>query len=245
MAISFVGGQKGSRAGSVSAATITYALAGGSDSTPQPGDLVLIAIGVGTVDRVPACQITTPSGFAAYGQLDVNNSGVNFDTSMDVNWKFMGGTPDTTFDLPSTGNASDAQTYAVLVFRGVDAGVDDVASTTATGTGTARCNPASITPVTVGAWPVICGCGAVATGLDYTAPANYSTNFQTTFGSDDNDSLIGCGYRSDWSAGAEDPAVYGAGSVSASGSWAARTIALKPANTALPFITSMSCQRIG
>lgn len=224
MAITYVGGQVGGRAGSTSTTNITFALSGGSNTTPQAGDLVVIGCAVGSQGRTPACAI---SGYTAGTQQDAN--GTTYDTSLNKSWKFMGLTPDTTFTLPSTGNIADAQRYTVQVWRGVDpANPFDVADVVATGTATGRPNPGSITPTTSGAVVGIIGAGAAATGAAYTAPANYTTNFLTGSTADTNDAMIGSGYRS-WTSGAEDPAAYTGGTANAVDSWAAFTYALRPA----------------
>ena len=228
MGITYVGGQVGGRAGSTSTSNVTFALTGGSNSTPQAGDLVVITMVVGSQARNPAQAVTAPATFTSLGQLNPNTQ--TYDTSMNVSYKFMGGTPDTTFTAPSTGNVADAQRWTVQVFRGVDPTTPlDVAAVAASAVGTSRCNPGSITPTTTGAWVVICGGGAAATGAAYTAPANYTTNFLTGFTADTNDALVGSGYRA-WTSGAEDPAVYTGGSTATTSSWAAYTIALRPAS---------------
>ncbi len=224
MAISYVGGQVGGRAGATSTPAITFALTGGSDSTPQAGDLVVITCVVGSQARNPAQAI---SGYTALGQL--NPTATTYDTSLDVSWKVMGGTPDTTFILPSTGNVADGQSYAVQVFRGVDAAALTSASTT--GTATSRPNPTSVTPTVAGSWVAICGGGAAATGANYVAPANFATNFLTRFDADTNDSLVGSGYWSGWTSGAVDPAQYTGGSTATTSSWAAYTLVLPPVTT--------------
>jgi hypothetical protein len=235
--ITYVGGQSGVRAGSTSTANVSFSLTGGSDATPQAGDLVVITVCVGSQARNPACAV---SGYTAYGQL--NASAVTQDISQNVSYKFMGGTPDTQFTLPSTGNVADAQAYTVQVFRGVHSTPDDVASTTATGTGTGRPDPASITPTTAGAWVVICGSGGAAAGATYTGPANFTTNFLTQTSPDTNDAMVGSGYWSGWTSGAVNPAAYTGGTTGANDSWVARTIALRPA----PDVTapSLSAQTV-
>jgi hypothetical protein len=224
MAIVYVGGFAGNRPGSTSTATITFALTGGTDSTPQADDLVIISVAVGSVGRTPACAV---SGYTALGQL--NSNGTTSDTSHNVSYTFMPGTPDTTFTLPSTGNGADGQAYTVQVFRNVDATTPmDATSTTATGTGTARPDPPSITPVTAGAWVVICGAGASPLGANYTGPANFTTNFVTSVGADTSDAMVGSGYWTGWSSGAVNPAAFTGGTTGAAESWTARTMALRP-----------------
>jgi len=228
MAIQYVGGQVAGRAGANSTTTVTYALTGGLASVPAAGDLVIITAIVGSQGRNPAQAITAPATWTALGQLNPNTT--TYDTSLNVSRKFMPATPNTTFTLPSTGNVADAQRYTIQVFRGVDpTNPLDVAAVSATGTATGRPNPGSITPTTAGAWVVICGGGAAATGAAYTAPANFTTNFLTGFTADTNDAMVGSGYWSGWTSGAVDPAQYTGGTTNAVDSWAAYTIALRPA----------------
>ena len=240
MGITYVGGQVGGRAGSTSTTNITFALSGGIATTPRPGDLVVIGVTVASQGRTPACAI---SGYTAGTQQNAN--GTTYDTSLNLSWKFMGLTPDTTFTLPSTGNTADAQRYTVQVWRGVDpTNPFDVADVVATGAGTGRPNPGSITPTTSGAVVGIIGAGAAATGAAYTAPANYTTNFLTGSTADTNDAMIGSGYRS-WTSGAEDPAAYTGGTTNAADSWAAFTYALRPEVSYLPTLISSTAITLG
>jgi hypothetical protein len=228
MPISYVGGQVASRAGATSGLSVTFALTGGSNATPQAGDLVVVTAIVGSQARNPAQAVATPAGYTALTQL--NPTAQTYDTSLNVSWKIMGGTPDTTVTIPSTGNTADGQSYSIQVFRGVDPDVPmDVTPTSASGTGTGRPNPPSITPSSSGAWVVICGGGAAATGANYTGPTNFTTNFLTSTGADTNDSMVGSGYWNGWSSGAVDPAQYTGGTTNSVDSWAAYTLALRPA----------------
>ena len=227
MAIEYVGGQVAGRANPSNATAVTFALTGGLASVPAAGDLVIVTAVTGSAAGTPAMAITTPTGYTALGQL--NQSAVTADTSMDVSYKVMGGTPDTTVTIPGTTNNAWAEAYAIQVFRGVDSTTPmDVAAVSAGGTATGRPNPASITPTTAGAYVVICGGGAAGTGATYTAPANYTTNFLTANGADTTDAMVGCGYRA-WTSGAEDPAAYTGGTTGANDSWCAYTLALRPA----------------
>ena len=229
MAISYVGGQVGGRVGAASTTTVTYALTGGSNATPQAGDFVVVTMGVGTAGRNPAQAVTAPATWANLGQLNPNTQ--TYDTAMNVSYKFMPATPDTNFTAPSTGNAQDAQRWTIQVFRGVDpTNPWDVAAVAASAVGTGRPDPGSITPVTAGAWVVICGAGAAATGAAYVAPANFTTNFLTGTTADTNDAMIGSGYWTGWTSGAVDPAQYTGGTANAVDSWAAYTLALRPAS---------------
>lgn len=224
MAISYVGGQDGGRAGVNNTQTVNFSLVGGTNSTPSANDLVIITTVVGSQARNPAQAV---SGYTALGQL--NPTAATYDTSLNVSYKFMGSTPDTSFALPSTGNNADAQSYTVQVFRGVNLATPlDVAVVSATNTGTSRPDPGAIVPITTGAWVVICGGGAATTGANYVAPTNFTTNFLTRFDADTNDSLVGSGYWSGWTSGSVNPNAYTGGSNTTSDSWAAYTLALRP-----------------
>lgn len=225
MAIQYVGGQAGNRAGANSTLTVNFALTGGLAAVPAAGDLVIVTCVVGSAARNAAQAV---SGYTALGQL--NSAAATNDTSMDVSYKFMGGTPDTSVVLPSTGNVADGQAYAIEVWRGVDPVTPlDVAAVSATGSGTGRPDPPAITPVSQGAQIIICGGGAAATGANYVAPANYTTGFLTSFGADTTDGIVGMGFRATtWTSGAENPAVFTGGTTNAADSWCAYTIALRP-----------------
>ncbi len=225
--ISYVGGQVAGRTNASAALQVTFALTGGSDSVPQAGDIVIVTCVTGSAAGNPAMAITTPTGYTALGQL--NQSAVTADTSMNVSYKFMGGTPDTTVTIPGTTNNAWGEAYCIQVFRGVDSDTPmDVAAVSDGGTGTGRPNPSSINPVTAGVAVVICGGGAAGTGANYTAPANYTTDFLTANGADTTDAMVGCGYNLSPSD-PEDPAVYTGGTTGANDSWCSYTIALRPA----------------
>lgn len=228
MAISYVGGQQGGRAGATSTSAVTFALTGGTDSTPQAGDLVVISIAVGsTADR--AVSVVTPSGYTSLTELYQNDT---YDVNLGLSYKFMGSTPDTSFTLPSTGSTADAQRYTVHVYRGVDTSSPlDVAAVTAGGINARTVNPGAITPATSGAWIHVVGAGAGATGGTYAA--SYLTAFLAGTTADTNDAFMGAGYYSGWTSGAYDPAAFtGGGTSTTSDSWAAYTLALRPAPNA-------------
>jgi hypothetical protein len=77
----------------------------------------------------------------------------------------MGSTPDTTITFSQTGNADNAGTASILVFRNVDTTTPiDVTTTTATAANTVLANPPAITPTTAGAWIIYGASGAHAGG---------------------------------------------------------------------------------
>ena len=238
MAISYVGGQVAGRTNPSAALEVTFALTGGSNSVPSADDLVVVTSVTGSAAGNPAMAVTTPSGYTALGQL--NQSAVTADTSMNVSYKIQPGTPETTVTIPGTTNNAWGEAYSIQVFRGVDPTTPmDVTAVSAGGTATGRPDPGSISPATADAWTVICGGGAAGTGANYTAPANYTTNFVTATGTDTTDAMVGSGYNT--APGTpENPAAYTGGTTGTNDSWTAYTLALRPLVAAvLPIVALM------
>lgn len=226
VAISYVGGKGAGTAGQGGGSiTLTTGLTGGSGGAPLEDDLVIVTVSVGTAARQPNLAIATPAGYTALPAQRTTSTSV--DANVQTSYKVMGASPDTAVTIPASGNAADGISYAIEVFRGVDPVTPmDVTPTHATGTGTSVPNPASITPVSSGAWIVVCGGGAAAAGAVFTAA--YLTNFLTFNGADTQDGTVGCGYLT-WPGGTYDPAAFGGGNVNAANGWGATTIALRPA----------------
>lgn len=228
MAIQYVGGNAIGRAGSVSTVVQSLSgLSGGIASSPSPGDLVVVTIVVGTQGRNPS-QALSGQGYVDLTQL--NSAADTYDTTLGVSYKIMGSTPDANVIIPATANVLDGQARIVQVFRGVDPSSPmDATANSATGIDTGRFNAPAIDPVTAGAWIVICGGSGCATGTTaYVAPAGFTTNWRSANGADTNDGEAGAGYYRGWASGRYDPAVVTGGSTTATSSWAARTLALRP-----------------
>lgn len=234
MAISYVGGVEGGRAGSTSTTTqsLSGTLAGGSDSSPSTGDLVVVfcaAAGDGT--GAPSNQAVSGNNSGAYTALTFQSiTSVTYDSFSQVNYIIQGGSVDTSLTIPSSGHARNAQRWIVHVFRGVDSTTPlDATSTYATGTATGRPNPAAITPSTAGAWICAFYASAAATGTAYTAPTDFATDWLGNRTADTADVMAGGGYYMGWTSGAYDPAAISAGGTTgANDSWTATTIALRP-----------------
>lgn len=231
MAITYVGGRSGSRAGATStvAVAINSGLTGGSGSAAAAGDLVVVTVSVGTAGRAPALNISTPSGYTALTAQ--RTTATSFDVNVQTCYKVMGSTPDTSVTIPSTGNVADGQAYTIQVFRGVNPVTPmDVTPTYANQSGVSNIpDPAAITPVTAGAWIVVCAGGAHSATTAYTA--SYLTNFRYANGVDTNDGAVGSGYYTGWTSGAYNPAAFGGGTVNSTFSWGATTLALRPVVT--------------
>lgn len=244
MAIGYVGGKTAGFVGSVSKAvtvSLSSGLTGGSGSGVSAGDLVVVTVGYGTQGGAPAPAITTPTG---YTSLTVQRANDDYDAHHQVSYKIMGGTPDTSVDIPPSTSALWAGSYTIQVFSGVDSSTPlDVVAQYANGVNTGLPNPAAITPSTSGAWIVAMGNGAEATGATYTT--SDLTNFLTSNGSDNVDSMIGAGYYSSWTSGSFDPATFGGGTTSIFASWVATTIALRPASGGGPTVNTLAALGVG
>lgn len=233
MAISYVGGQTNFILGSTTAdATITFALTGGTDATPLNGDLVVICV---AASRAGPAGVTSLIGgsYTSTTQLTANDAQ---DSASQVHYKFMGGTPDTTFTVTRSGDTASGQAWTVHVFRGVDSTTPlDTTTTTATGLDTGRPNPAAITPVTTGAWIYIgTGCAA-ANGVGATFTYSAFTAVLTTLCDETtNEAVVGSGYYDAWTSGAYDPAASTTGPTSVNSSWTATTMAFRPLLSSCP-----------
>ena len=229
MAWDYVGGKTSAFAGTATALTVAIdsGLTGGSGAGASAGDLVLVCVGYGHQGGTPSPAVTTPSG---YSTTTVQNADSSSDTRHQVSWKVMGGTPDTSVDIPASGDVRWATSYSIRVYSGIDGTTPlDVTSTYATGTGTGRANPAAITPTTAGALVVVFGSGAAATiSADYTS--SDLSAFVSARAADNLDSIVGSGHYA-WTSGSFDPAQFGGGSTGAGDSWVATTLALRPAST--------------
>lgn len=232
MTIAYVGGQSGQFAGTTSAQTINFALTGGTDAAPLAGDFVIISYAVGsTVDRSLAIRNTSAVDYDVAGaELTVSDT---FDVNLRTAWRFMPDPTETQFVLTETvgggtGHADDAGAYTVHVFRNVDTGTPmDVAVVTASAASSRVADPGTITPTSEEAVVYAAGAAACGTGGTYTAPQ--LIDFRATTQADTNDVNIGAGFRL-WTTGALNlDAFGGGGTTNTADSWAAVTLAMRPA----------------
>lgn len=225
--IRYVGGTTAQITGSISTTTSISltALTGGMDTQPREGDVVIVYYGTGAgEDR--AIGVTT-AGYTEIAELYSND---NEDVNLSVSYKAMSSTPDTSVVVSATGHSSDSGSVVIKVFRNVDIGtILDATSTTATGLNSVLCNPPAITPVTAGAVIVSGGSGAHTQGVQ-TFSSSDLVNFSSVGGPDNlHDSTTGMGFYN-WISGAVDPAAFTFSTTnSVNFSWAAVTLALRPA----------------
>jgi hypothetical protein len=228
MAISLVGRKTFGAPGTIASPVISLTdLTGGSDTAPSTGDFIIVHYSIATASADLAVGAAT-GGYTEQTELFANDSS---GTNLAIYTKFAGGTPDTSITLTPPGNSQYAYSGTIWVLRGVDATTPmDVAVATATGTNSALANPPSITPTTSGAW--VFGFGSAAEDSLSTAfTSSDLTDFISDLQVDTNDSVSGSGYIQ-WTSGAVDPAAFSITGGSTLASWAAVTMAIRPAATA-------------
>lgn len=203
--ISYVGGRLQSGNGSTSNITVSLtSLTGGTDSSPQAGDIVIIAAQMFNGSDI-SYRLTN------YTQItDLYKSGTLAYTNFQVGYKIMGGTPDSTATITGgSGTISYPYAVAVHVWRNVDTTTPiDVTPTTYTASATMRINPPALTPVTSGAKIIIAGGGGQYSPSNAYYSASYLSNFISQgFAQSNYSSSIGIGGIS-WTSGSYDPAAW-------------------------------------
>ena len=224
--IEYVGGR--TQAGAGTTANISVALtglAGGLATAPAAGDLVIVSFATGAIGT----QADITYRISTYTQIADLYGNDSYDVNLQVGYKIMGATPDTTATITAgSGSTSFNYTVTVSVWRGIDPITPfDVTSTTAILLNTGIPNPAAITPVTPGARIVVTSATAHVAGVG-TFGAAYLSNFLTVTSNGSYDSTIGTGHVS-WTSGAYDPAAWTTGFTDAATySTASVTMALRP-----------------
>jgi len=224
-AISYVGGTTANN----TAGATTYNISLAGITGLAQGDLVIVATGFAsnTADGNPG---VTTSGYTEV--LDLYPGGTR-PTNLSVSYKFMGVTPDTQVTVSGSADTALGSATVVHVWRGVNLTTPmDVAAASATATGTNAPNSPAITPITAGAYVLTVGAGTRNnTAVTMTAPSGYG-NVLSIQGQDTTMSFhVGVASKAWSGSGAEDPAAWGTSSSFSSDTWAAGTLALRPAPT--------------
>lgn len=205
----------------------------GAIVTLQPDDFVILVYNTNTT--AADLVLTPPVDWTQECDLFAADTSA---VQMAVWTKFMGAVPDTTVSIPASQTAFFSTCVTVFAFRGVNKSSPyDVASVPATGNNDGKPNPAAITPVTPGALIFVAGAaapGGSGVGVAFTNPGDLSagTNeFKSAYRSATTQSGICGGGFKIWTAGsgAFDPATWGGGRTNSACSWAALTMALRPA----------------
>ncbi|MEK7511046.1 MAG: hypothetical protein AAB582_02335 [Patescibacteria group bacterium] len=221
--LTYVGGAEAS-GNSASFNVSLTSLAGGSGSAAIEGDLVIVSSGfVSTANGNPG---VSTSGFAELNDLYANDTR---DANFSVSWKLMTSSPDTTVACNGSGSATNGAVCVVHVWRNVDQTTPfDVASTSVATTNSAAPNSPSIAPTTAGAIVIATGLGTgAADDAAVTAPAGYGNQVDISV-DPGNSAIVGISSKA-WVSGAEDPAAWTNWTTSTSDSYAAFTLALRPA----------------
>lgn len=235
MAITYVGGASGTNTNGNNPSVSLTALTGGSDSAAAQNDLVIFSYG----DPYAAADLdlaTVGAGWTEIADLFANDT---IDTQFGVFWKIMTATPDTSVVGVASTDAGSGTAGAVQVFRGIDLTTPfDVTSVPTTGLNTALPDPSSIDWSTSGVWTVIAaGAGHTQGAVTYTFPTGYTTDAVQAVGNDTNDISVLMGYN----LAPADPENPGAftwnGTDNVAFSWAAVTMALRPATGGSQFIS--------
>ena len=207
--------------------------------TTLENDLVIIAYAIGDAYGInfnmDASGALSGAGFTEIADTTVNSADAN-EIDLGVYYKIMTATPDTSVTIDGQGG-NDASVVAVCIaFRGVDTTTPlDVTTTSTQGVDTMYPNPPSINHNNpAGVWTVIAGASGHNTNsntVTYTFPTGYTTNAINRAHIDTSDAAVGMGYRESGVSDPEDPGVMTlSGTDSANYSWAAATIALRPAS---------------
>jgi hypothetical protein len=196
-------------------------LTGGLASSPASGDFVVaMALSVRGSD-----MDLSASGYTQIAELHADD---NVDTNLYVGRKFMGGSPDSSVTFSS--DITNLFVLGVSVWRGVDPTTPlDVTPVTATGINSGIPNPPAITPVTAGSRIIVIG-GSPRGTNDLTQAGSELANFMSDTATGGSIHHLAFGHYDDWVSGSFDPTAFQIdGSDSTSHSWAAATIALRPA----------------
>ena len=177
-------------------------------------------------------QILNPGvGTAGYAEVADLYQNDTRDANFSVNWKIMGGSPDTAVNCLGSGSASNGAVCVVQVWRNADQTTPlDVVSTTAQLNNSAVPNSPAITPVTSGAIVISAGLGTgAAVDTSVTAPTGYGNQVDISV-DPSNAATVGIASKAWSGSGAEDPAAWTTWTTTTSDSWTAVTLALRPAN---------------
>ncbi len=216
----------------------------------QEGDLVIVSGAIGDNDSLNLNIVNNTAGYQEVVDIDATTD--TQDVTLGVWWKLMGSTPDTSVVIEgSTGGTDSALAVVVMAFRGVNSITPfDASAVSTSGINTMHPNPPSIDHNNPsGVWTVIAGAsGQTLSGtgsgtLTYTFPTGYTTNKVEEDQGDTSDVTVGMGYRSSGVSDPEDPGTMThSGTDSTAFSWAAATLALRPATA--PTVTTQDASSI-
>lgn len=208
--------------------SLSGTLSGGLASSPLAGDFCIISYSQsGTADRTNRAISNAIGNFTQLMTQYVNDTN---DTSITIAYKFLESPIDFNVVLGTPGSSNNGVSANVQVFRGVNVTTPlDVTHTVAATTDTGRPDPASITPVTLGA--VIGVFGAAAFGASVSGAftsAAFDAFTSTAYSAVGRSHASGFG-RVAWISGAFNAAQFGGGTTAVSDSCIAVSFAMRPA----------------
>lgn len=229
-AISFVGGKTFTHTSASSQACSLLDLKdeAGNNATLAEGDIVIVTVSRTSTSNLGALYPVAPStGYVSVGgDLYANDTQ---DANGGVAYKVMGASPDTSVQIPQTGDSGCAA--AIIALRGIDTSNPlDAAATAATGTNSSDANPPAITPVTAGAWISVHGAYPATGAKALPADLSATTNHWQSAGVSGSQfaSGVSTGLKTNWVSGAFDPAAWD-DTDNSDLSWVAVSIAWRPA----------------
>lgn len=173
-------------------------------------------------------DVTEPG--ATWAELTDLYTNDTTDVNFAVYRKVMGAVPDASVTLDAAA-ATAAHVAIVVVLRGVNTTTpEDATTTTATLTSSGTPNNPSITTVTDGAW-VLAFAGTSEADTVFNSPAGYGKLRQQA--STNINAIVSSKLKA--AAGAEDPAAYADIVGTIADSWAAATVAVRPAVAGGPY----------
>ena len=194
----------------------------------QEGDLVIVTNGYsGNGNGNPG---VTTAGYAEVADLFASELK---EANFSVNWKLMGAVPDTSVTCRGSDNDNNGSACQAYVWRGADTTTPmDVTPATDTGLESSLFDSPSITPVTAGAVVISLGLSTAASGngdAAITAPAGYSNQVNMRAVGDFESCQTGIASKAWSGSGAEDPGAWSNIATNSFDSWAAVTLAIRPA----------------
>lgn len=227
MALVFVG--KASTGGTTAALTLPLTgLTGGSSSSAQAGDLAVVV--AAQSDNTDFAMAMNTAGFVEDAELWSNDTR---QCNMGTWHKILTSTDISTgsVEVKGSNDSQRGETAILHVWRNVDPTTPiDVAVQSATGINSALADPPAITPATAGAVIIICtGSSSDSTPNAFDTPGDRSNFVQETAHGGSNRGGVATVGSVAWTSGAFDPAALTGGESTAFDSWAAVTLAIRPA----------------
>ena len=196
----------------------------------QQNDIVVVALASDSdIDPSRPRGIASSEGYTDILHTTTGTPGIQ------VAWKRMGATPDTTVEVRTETGAALDIAVVIQAWRGVDTttAIDATAATASGASGLP--NPPSYTTATNNALRIIVGGIDDDQVTDFTAPSGYSNMVSLAIGVSNTGCSVVMASKIQATAGAEDPAAFtGTGS----DNWQATHFALRPASASNPTLTA-------